>query len=81
MTGQVRNSGGYKIPSDETFTVSKAILKAGGFIDFSDKKNVRLVRNTCGEKERKKTFVIIAVLTRKMTLTMHSPLFYPSLLS
>lgn len=58
VTGQVRNSGGYEIPSDETFTVSKAILKAGGFIDFSDKKNVRLVRNSPGEKDKKKTFVI-----------------------
>jgi len=55
VTGQVRNSGGYEIPAGEKFTVSKAILSAGGFSDFSDKKNVRLVRkSTSGEK----TFVI-----------------------
>jgi len=44
VSGQVRNSGGYEIPAGETMTVSKAILSAGGFSDFSDKKNVRLIR-------------------------------------
>lgn len=44
VTGQVRDKGGFEIPSGETFTVSRAILKAGGFSDFSDKKNVRLIR-------------------------------------
>jgi protein involved in polysaccharide export with SLBB domain len=55
VTGQVRNSGGYEIPAGENFTISKAILSAGGFSDFSDKKNVRLVRNTASGKQ---TFVI-----------------------
>lgn len=44
VTGQVRNKGGFEIPAGETMTVSKAILQAGGFSDFSDKKNVRLTR-------------------------------------
>ena len=55
VTGQVRNSGGYEIPAGENFTVSKAILNAGGFSDFSDKKNVRLIRKTANGKQ---TFVI-----------------------
>jgi len=38
VTGQVRNKGGFAIPAGETLTVSKAILNAGGFSDFSDKK-------------------------------------------
>jgi polysaccharide biosynthesis/export protein len=46
VTGQVRNRGGYDIPGGEQFTVTKAILSAGGFSDFSDKKNVRLIRKT-----------------------------------
>jgi len=46
VTGQVRNRGGYDIPAGETLTVSKAILNAGGFSDFSDKKHVRLIRKT-----------------------------------
>src|SRR5438874_2828115 len=41
VTGQVRNSGGFNIPAGEPLTVSRAILNAGGFIDFSDKRNVR----------------------------------------
>ena len=46
VTGQVRNKGGYEIPAGEIFTVSKAILNAGGFSDFSDQKHVRLIRKT-----------------------------------
>ncbi len=46
VTGQVKNNGGYEIPANETLTVSKAILNAGGFSDFSDKKHVRLIRKT-----------------------------------
>jgi protein involved in polysaccharide export with SLBB domain len=49
VTGQVRNSGGFDIPAGETITVSRAILNAGGFSDFSDKKNVRLIRKN-GER-------------------------------
>jgi len=55
VTGQVRNSGGYEISARENFTVSKAILSAGGFSDFSDKRHVRLVRKTA---DGEKTFVI-----------------------
>ena len=51
VTGQVRNKGGYEIPAGETLTVSKAILNAGGFSDFSDKKNVRLIRKSAQGKE------------------------------
>jgi polysaccharide biosynthesis/export protein len=55
VTGQVRNKGGFDIPAGETLTVSKAILNAGGFSDFSDKKNVRLVRKVKGGQ---KTFIV-----------------------
>ncbi len=55
VTGQVRNQGGYDIPAGDTFTVSKAILSAGGFSDFSDKKHVRLIRK--GSKGQE-TFVV-----------------------
>lgn len=51
VTGQVRNSGGYDIPSGDTLTVSRAILAAGGFSDFSDKRNVRLIRKAGTGKE------------------------------
>ena len=55
VTGQVRNKGGFEIPAGESVTVSKAILNAGGFSDFSDKRNVKVIRKTA---EGTKTFVI-----------------------
>ncbi len=58
VTGQVRNKGGYDIPTDEVLTVSKAILRAGGFSDFSDKKHVRLVRKT---PQGERTFTVNVV--------------------
>src|SRR5438105_2120600 len=35
VSGYVRNAGAYDIPAGELMTVSRAILHAGGFIDFS----------------------------------------------
>jgi len=55
VTGQVRNRGGFEIPAGETLTVSKAILNAGGFSDFSDKKHVRLIRKTA---QGERTFIV-----------------------
>jgi len=42
--GQVRNQGPIEIPAGENLTVGKAILRAGGFADFANKKKVKLVR-------------------------------------
>ncbi|MBA3272276.1 MAG: polysaccharide biosynthesis/export family protein [Chthoniobacterales bacterium] len=42
--GSVRGQGPQEIPSDETYTVSKAIIRAGGFGDFADKKKVKVTR-------------------------------------
>ncbi len=44
VLGEVRQTGPVQIPGDETFTVSKAILRAGGFTTYSDKKHVKLTR-------------------------------------
>ena len=44
--GPVRNQGPIEIPADETFTAGKAILRAGGFGDFADKKGVKVIRKT-----------------------------------
>jgi protein involved in polysaccharide export with SLBB domain len=40
--GQVKTQGPQEIPADETYTVSKAIIRAGGFGDFGDKRKVKL---------------------------------------
>lgn len=44
LNGAVRLPGPQEIPSDENLTVSKAILRAGGFAEFADKKNVKVTR-------------------------------------
>lgn len=46
LVGPVRMPGPQEIPSDEVFTLSKAILRAGGFNDFADKKNVKVTRKS-----------------------------------
>jgi polysaccharide biosynthesis/export protein len=63
VTGQVRNSGGFDVPSGETLTVSRAILNAGGFSDFSDKRNVRLIRKK-GEQTETRTVNVQEVLEK-----------------
>jgi len=42
--GQVNKQGPVDLLFDQQLTVSKAILKAGGFSDFADKKNVKVMR-------------------------------------
>jgi polysaccharide export outer membrane protein len=44
--GPVRNQGPIEIPANENFTAGKAILRAGGFGDFANKKEVKVVRKT-----------------------------------
>ncbi len=44
VVGMVRSQGPIEIPADEVFTVGKAILRAGGFSDFANKRKVTLVR-------------------------------------
>jgi polysaccharide biosynthesis/export protein len=42
--GQVRNQGPIDIAVNENLTAGKAILRAGGFADFANKKKVKVVR-------------------------------------
>lgn len=42
--GSVKIQGPQEIPADESYTVSKAIIKAGGFGDFANKRKVKLTR-------------------------------------
>lgn len=59
VSGQVRQVGPQEIPSDEAFTVSKAILHAGGFSEFSDRKRVRLTRRI--DETRKQVWIVNVV--------------------
>jgi protein involved in polysaccharide export with SLBB domain len=51
ITGQVKSQGAVEIPPGEDFTVSKAILAAGGLADFANKRKVRLMRTKGGGTE------------------------------
>ncbi len=44
--GQVARQGKYELPPEEDITISQAILRAGGFSQFADKKAVKIVRKT-----------------------------------
>ena len=55
LVGPVRMPGPQEIPSDEVLTLSKAILRAGGFGNFADRKNVKITRKVGGQD---KTFVV-----------------------
>ena len=42
--GSVKTQGPQEIPADESYTVSKAVIRAGGFGDFANKRKVKLTR-------------------------------------
>jgi polysaccharide biosynthesis/export protein len=44
VTGNVKAVGPQEIPADEIYTVSKAVIRAGGFSDFGNKRKVKLTR-------------------------------------
>ena len=44
--GAVRSAGAVIIPKDEVLTISKVIIRCGGFGDFSDKGHVKLIRKS-----------------------------------
>lgn len=58
LVGSVRMPGPQQIPSDEVLTVSKAIMRAGGFSDFADEKNVRVTRKGSGANAWDQTFTV-----------------------
>lgn len=74
ITGQVRNQGPLDIPPDETFTVSKAILRAGGFGDFANKRKVKLLRKKGNSTE---TIVVDVDLIVRKGRTDKDPVVEP----
>lgn len=57
LVGPVRIPGPQEIPSDEILTLSKAIMRAGGFGDFADRHNVKVTRKS-RSAQQPKTFVV-----------------------
>ena len=58
LVGPVRAPGPQEIPSDEILTLSKAILRAGGFTDFADKKTVKVTRKSAEAGREDQTFTV-----------------------
>jgi polysaccharide export outer membrane protein len=54
--GQVHNQGPIDIAVNENLTAGKAILRAGGFADFANKKRVKVVRGAGADSASKRTF-------------------------
>jgi protein involved in polysaccharide export with SLBB domain len=48
--GSVKQQGPQEIPPDESYTVSKAVIRAGGFGDFANKRKVKLTRKNGGDQ-------------------------------
>jgi polysaccharide export outer membrane protein len=57
ILGEVRLTGMIEIPGDETLTVGKAVLRAGGFTNYADKRNVKVTRKS-GSGARIQTIVV-----------------------
>jgi len=58
LIGPVRIPGPQEIPSDEVLTLSKAIMRAGGFNDYADKHNVKVTRKVGSSESDNKTFLV-----------------------
>lgn len=58
LVGPVRLPGPQEIPTDEVLTLSKAIMRAGGFNDFADRRNVKITRKDPASGGDKQTFVV-----------------------
>ena len=65
VVGQVRTTGPQEIPAGETWTVSRAVMQAGGFTNFADKKRVRLVRGGGAGKAGQTIFVNVSEVWEK----------------
>lgn len=67
LEGGVKTPGPLEMPRDDVLTVSKAILRAGGFDDYADEKHVRVTRR--GENGTNDVFIVnvAAVLNKGHT--------------
>jgi len=75
LVGPVRAAGPLDIPSDEILTLSKAILRAGGFSDFADKSHVRVTRKKASALGTDQTFIVnVALILEKGYTSLDLPL-------
>jgi polysaccharide biosynthesis/export protein len=58
LVGAIGAPGPQDISSEEVLTVSKAILRAGGFTGYADEKNVKVTRSAGAGSGGEKTFIV-----------------------
>ena len=58
VMGEVHQTGPVEMPGDEALTVGKAILRAGGFNTYSDKRHVKVTRGGNGSNLKAQTLVV-----------------------
>lgn len=64
-SGALRTTGPIEIPADEDFTLSKAILRAGGFSDFANTHKVQVTRKPAGGGDNQTFIVDVGVILEK----------------
>ncbi len=60
--GQVRNQGPLDIAVNENLTAGKAILRAGGFADFANKRHVKVIRGGTSDSKRSFELNMVEIL-------------------
>jgi len=58
LVGAVRLPGPVELPYDEVLTLSKAVLRAGSFTDYADRRHVKVTRKGATSGDEKKTFLV-----------------------
>jgi polysaccharide export outer membrane protein len=69
LVGKVKNPGPIDLPNDETLTVSKAILKAGGFAEFANQRKVKLIRNSSQDVKSDGQLIDVAAIWEKGSMS------------
>jgi protein involved in polysaccharide export with SLBB domain len=68
LIGSIRLPGPQEVPTDEVFTLSKAIMRAGGFGDFADKRRVKVTRKgTSAAQNQVLTVNLVEVIEKGKT--------------
>ena len=67
LMGELRTQGSMEIPPTASFTVTKAILQAGGFGDFANQRKVKVVRKSSEPKNSQTMIVDVASVLKGNT--------------
>lgn len=86
LAGQLRNPGALDFPRDEVLTASKAVIRAGGFSDFADRRHVRIMRRQATPPSGRTQILIVDLveilekgdLSRDITLKPEDMIFVPA---